>query len=170
MSDKRRNRRNLKQMFGLEVSEEKRKGPSSRLATSKSTPTGGRATITETPRPYHPEQSRSASVGSSRSGSARRKSPPEYNWLRRTLKYHTALYITRALEERGMSRAELAERVGVSLGRINQLLSVRGFGEFERVPLDLIYQIWNITEVQPTFLIHRFVPPKHVGDKPPPMH
>lgn len=69
-----------------------------------------------------------------------------------------------------MSRAELAERIGFTLGRMNQLLSIRGFGEFERVPLDLIYQIWNITKVPPTFLTRRFVPPSHLRKEPSATH
>jgi transcriptional regulator with XRE-family HTH domain len=90
--------------------------------------------------------------------------------LRRTLKHRTVLYITRALEESRMSRVELADKLGLSLGRINQLLSIRGFGEYERVPLDLIYQIWNITKVPPTFLMERIIPPARLKEDPPPIH
>lgn len=69
-----------------------------------------------------------------------------------------------------MSRTELAERIGVTRGRLNQLLSIRGFGEFERVPLDLIYQIWNVTKVPPTFLSERVVPPAHLRKEPSTTH
>lgn len=58
-----------------------------------------------------------------------------------------AIYVTKALQESRMSRADLAAGLGVSPGRINQLLSVRGDGEFERVPLDLWYQIAHVTGV-----------------------
>jgi hypothetical protein len=66
-----------------------------------------------------------------------------------------------------MSRAELATKIGVSLGRINQLLTLQGeYCEFERVPLDLIHQIWNVTNVTPTFLVKRFIPPRHLRNEP----
>jgi hypothetical protein len=69
-----------------------------------------------------------------------------------------------------MSRAELAEKLGLSLGRVNQLLSIRGFGEYERVPIDLVYQVWNITKVPPTFLTERVIPPAHLRKQPPTTH
>lgn len=46
-----------------------------------------------------------------------------------------------------MKKIELAAALGVSPARITQLLSTRDADEFERVPLDLLYQIAQITRV-----------------------
>jgi ribosome-binding protein aMBF1 (putative translation factor) len=135
----------------------------SRSANVTHRPTHSPVITTGIPRSSGRGQYRSAPAQPAPGGSARRRKIREYRWLRRKLKHEAVLYIKKALQKRGMSRTELAENVGLSVSRINELLAVRGgYCEFERVPLDLIYQIWNATNVPPTFLSKRIIPPAHL--------
>ena len=80
-------------------------------------------------------------------GSARRQQPDDYWIARQQAKLDAAIYISKALREGRKSRAQLADALGLSPGRINQLLSTKGSMEFERVPLDLLYQVARFTRV-----------------------
>jgi hypothetical protein len=144
----------------------------------RTTPGGGVSTPgTETPRISRQvrsdslgTQSQTATHSSSRSGSARRVQSAEFLWFKHKLKVLAAGYIFKALEISKMSRAELAGKLGVSEGRVNQLMSINGpHAEYERVPLDLLYQIAHVTKV-PLELPSRIIPPRHLKDEPPIVH
>lgn len=61
-----------------------------------------------------------------------------------------------------MSRQELADEMGVSLGRVHQLLTIKGQFQYERVPLDLLYQVQDITGRRFEMPKKRLVPPANL--------
>ncbi len=110
--------------------------PASRKAPSSSP---------ETPATTNTSANSSSFATAASGGSSRRVHREEYMWLRRALKLHAAKYISDALEAAQLSRQQLADEMGVSLGRVHQLLTIRGQFQYERVPLDLLYQVQDIT-------------------------
>ena len=63
-------------------------------------------------------------------------------------------YIAKALELSKMSQRDLARKLNVVPSRVSKLLSIRGDDLWERVPVDLLYQIEAITGVPLSLRMH----------------
>ena len=126
---------------------------------------GGRSRLPEgavydfqTPATTNTSANSSSFATAASGGSSRRVHREEYMWLRRALKLHAAKYISDALEAAQLSRQQLADEMGF-LGRVHQLLTIRGQFQYERVPLDLLYQVQDITGRRFEMPKQRLVPP-----------